>query len=316
MSETEQALPAGPSAGAMLRAAREQAGVHIASLAVALKVPVARLEALEAERFDLLPDPPFVRALAGGVCRALKLDPGPVLARLPQKNPPQLAATVERSDRTTFRTTTAAPAGLAGIGSGARHPVFWVVVVILLAAATLLLVPAARLDAWMQAVLGTPRTEDASAPVGGNGDQQTLPGEPPVAAVAPMGPESTRGEPQSAAGASASSAPAVAASESALQSSAAMTTAATPASSPATGAAGEGVVTFTATDASWIRVTDSRGTTVMEKVLQPGSQLSANGTPPLSVVVGNAGATSVQVRGKAFDLSAITRNNVARFEVR
>ena len=37
------------SAGSMLRQAREMAGLHIGALAVALKVPVKKLEALEAE---------------------------------------------------------------------------------------------------------------------------------------------------------------------------------------------------------------------------------------------------------------------------
>ena len=33
-------------------------------------------------------------------------------------------------------------------------------------------------------------------------------------------------------------------------------------------------------------------------------------------VIGNAGATTVRVRGQAVDLVGITRNNVARFEVK
>ena len=65
-----------------------------------------------------------------------------------------------------------------------------------------------------------------------------------------------------------------------------------------------------------MRVTDSRGATVFEKIIKPGSPLNATGKPPLTVVVGNARATTVQVRGQAFDLGAITRNNVARFEVK
>jgi cytoskeleton protein RodZ len=50
------------TAGALLRDAREAAGLHIAALAVALKVPVAKLEALEADNFSALPDMVFVRA--------------------------------------------------------------------------------------------------------------------------------------------------------------------------------------------------------------------------------------------------------------
>ncbi|MGC1175358.1 helix-turn-helix domain-containing protein, partial [Polaromonas sp.] len=79
-----------PSAGSLIRQAREMAGLHIAALAVALKVPVKKLEALEADRLDLLPDAVFVRALAASVCRTLKIDAGQVLALLPQTGKPSL----------------------------------------------------------------------------------------------------------------------------------------------------------------------------------------------------------------------------------
>lgn len=71
-------------AGAQLRAARERGGIDIAALAATLKVPVARLQALEGGRYDELPDATFTRAFALSVCRALHIDPAPVLAQLPQ----------------------------------------------------------------------------------------------------------------------------------------------------------------------------------------------------------------------------------------
>ncbi|MEK0416037.1 MAG: Helix-turn-helix domain, partial [Pseudomonadota bacterium] len=43
-----------------LRAAREQKGVHLGVLASSLKVPVARLQALEEGRFEEFADPVFV----------------------------------------------------------------------------------------------------------------------------------------------------------------------------------------------------------------------------------------------------------------
>src|SRR6059036_2717399 len=78
------------SAGSLLREAREAAGLHVATLAVALKVPVRKLEALEDDRYDQLPDAVFVRALASSVCRTLKIDAQPVLERLPQTATPRL----------------------------------------------------------------------------------------------------------------------------------------------------------------------------------------------------------------------------------
>jgi cytoskeleton protein RodZ len=78
------------SAGKLLRQLREAAGVHIAAMAVSLKVPVKKLEALEADRHEAFADAVFERALASSVCRALKTDPAPVLALLPQSAPTPL----------------------------------------------------------------------------------------------------------------------------------------------------------------------------------------------------------------------------------
>jgi cytoskeleton protein RodZ len=72
------------SPGAILRSARENAGVHLAVLSSNIKVSVKQLEALEADQFDQLLEPVFARALAAKVCRFLKIDSEPVLALMPQ----------------------------------------------------------------------------------------------------------------------------------------------------------------------------------------------------------------------------------------
>lgn len=82
-----------PNQKFLLRQAREQVGMHLAAVAVTLKVPVARLEALEAGRYDELPDPTFVRALAKSVCKVLKVDPEPILATLPSAHVADLGPT-------------------------------------------------------------------------------------------------------------------------------------------------------------------------------------------------------------------------------
>lgn len=70
-------------AGQLLRQYRESTGLHIVALASALKVARAKLEALEADRLDDLPDVVFARALAMSCCRYLGKDPEPVLALMP-----------------------------------------------------------------------------------------------------------------------------------------------------------------------------------------------------------------------------------------
>lgn len=84
-------VESGVTAGGMLKEARQAAGMHIAALAVALKVPVNKLEALEADNYSVLPDTVFVRALASSVCRTLKVDAAPILALLPQSHSPRLS---------------------------------------------------------------------------------------------------------------------------------------------------------------------------------------------------------------------------------
>ena len=324
MSETDQPTlraSTAPNAGAMLRAAREQAGVHIGSLAVALKVPVARLEALEAERFDLLPDPPFVRALAGSICRALKIDSAPILALLPQNALSRLPNRQSKPDVGTFRTSSASTAGLASLTGGMRHPVVWVVILLLLSAGALLLVPSDRLSDWVHGLRGS--TSDLM--MGAASDTSASSTELPVAAVAPMGPESSR---DSGPGAGDQTllpgTPVTTVTQAVTPAATGVAVPATPAAAPAATVApattdpatADGLIVFTSTDQSWVRVTNSRGATVFEKIVKPGVPQVANGAVPLTVVVGNAGATAVRVRGQAVDLVGITRNNVARFEVK
>lgn len=75
--------PSPASPGALIKAAREKSGIHLAILSVNLKVSVKQLEALEADQFDKLLEPVFARALAAKVCRMIKLDPNEVLPLMP-----------------------------------------------------------------------------------------------------------------------------------------------------------------------------------------------------------------------------------------
>lgn len=86
-SERPDTLTMAASAGTLLREARELQGAHVAALAVALKVPVRQIEALEEGRLEELPDVVFARALAASVCRQLGVDPQPVLAQMPTGQP-------------------------------------------------------------------------------------------------------------------------------------------------------------------------------------------------------------------------------------
>ena len=80
----------------MLRQYRQSRGVEPETLAASLHVPVSKIQALEEDRLDAMPDIMFARALAMSVCRYLKVDATPVLARMPQQDASRLAARDER----------------------------------------------------------------------------------------------------------------------------------------------------------------------------------------------------------------------------
>ncbi len=98
----EDSMP--PSPGAIMRSAREKAGLHLAVLSVNLKVSIKQLEALEADRFEYLPEPVFARAIAAKVCRFLKIDSDPVLALMPQMtNGLKPLHLIEHDNRSSFK---------------------------------------------------------------------------------------------------------------------------------------------------------------------------------------------------------------------
>lgn len=302
-----------PSAGALLRAAREAAGLHIAALAVSLKVPVKKLEALEQDRTDLLPDATFARALAASVCRSLKVDPGPVLARLPRGGVAHLKRQIQRTstpfrsagERSAFpfRSLMTRPAVLAGG---------------FLLAATLALV------FW-------PALKDVAARLAGRSETVTAPAEPPLILEltgpgtsdsgrqpAMTGEAAVEGKTQSQGLPSVFSMPAATnlnAPSSVPGSSAGIPNLqAVPAA--ATAAATTGIVTFSAKGQSWVEVTDARGTVVLRRTLVAGDVVGASGALPMTAIVGRADATQVEVRGKPLNLLPLARDNVARFEVK
>ena len=125
----------------MLREARESMHVDIAVLAAMLKVPEHKLLALEADRFEALPDLTFARALAASVCRTLQIDPAPVLAKFPQpahggaQRAPS-AAPINAPYRTARESSMA-----ARTGSVLQARYIWLVLAILLGAVVLALLP-------------------------------------------------------------------------------------------------------------------------------------------------------------------------------
>jgi cytoskeleton protein RodZ len=287
----------GQTAGMMLRSAREASGLHVAALAVAMKVPVKKLEALESDRLGDLPDAVFVRALAGSMCRALKIDPVPILSRLPQSAMPRLDRD-ERGINTPF--------DAAGMNYGnsllrivSRPAGLWVIG-LLVAALLVLFFP--DVQTVSKAVIAQFPTADNAT---GSNPAATQPLSTPASAV------------KAEVAVSTVSAPSAVAPALEKVASEGVPIAVTPASVPVQASDSPGdLLVFKARSSAWVRVSDAKGAVQFEKTLVAGESATASGVLPLAIVVGNVAATEMLLRGQAFNLEEVAKNNVARFEVK
>jgi cytoskeleton protein RodZ len=67
---------------------------------------------------------------------------------------------------------------------------------------------------------------------------------------------------------------------------------------------------------SWVEIKDSKGAVLLSTMGFPGATHAVGGAPPFDVVIGNAEAVTVTVRGEAFDVGPHIRQNVAKFTVK
>lgn len=295
------------TAGAWLRNARQQRGLHIAALAVMLKVPQAKLEALEADRFDELPDATFARALATAMCRALKVDPAPVLALLPRTSVSEFD--VRPGLNQPFRERGAGGAIDDGVLALVARPVVWGPALLLIAAAAIYWLPAGWLperDATTAPAASAPVAASASTPA------EFVAAPPaasaPDAAAATVAAASAVPEPVASAPLQIRD---VAAPPQVVAASAPVVASAPAAASVPAGQA----LRITATAETWVEVVDAKGQTLLSRVLREGEQQEFGGASPYKIRIGNVGGTRVEWRGAAVDLAGRSKDNVARLEL-
>ena len=273
------ASPLPTTAGGLLRRARQAQGLHIAALAAAIKVVPRKLELLESDQFDQLPDATFTRALAQTVCRALKIDAAPILALLPPPSGYRLEQVSEGLNMP-FRER---PGRLEPKEwAGAASPALWFAALLVIAAVVVYVMPAGWLQLPKFVAMRTPAAASVAEVV--TAPAVSLPAAlpaPPDALVAAAPP---------------AAAPLVSESDAA--------------------APVAGMIQLRATAPSWVEVTDARGRALIARTLNPGEDVGLDGTAPFKVKIGNAGAMQVMFRGQPLALASYTRDNVARMELK
>jgi cytoskeleton protein RodZ len=288
---TPPPTPGRQTAGAMLRQLREDAGVDAARVASAMKVPLQKLEALENDRLDELPDVTFARGLASAICRAFGADPAPVLERMPVAAPGLRAP--EHAINQSFRRAGDRPTPM--VAGSLPRPVLVAVGLLLLGAALLWWLPTLPIQ------LGAPTGAATPAPAPADGTVRE--------SVEPVATEPTPAEMPAGAASAEQGAPATLPASAASAASPAVGTATPP---PAAG----DVLAFTATGETWVTVRDAAGKSLLNRALSAGETISLGGELPLAVTVGRKEAVTVTVRGKPFDHKVLGPSNVARFTVR
>lgn len=313
----------GQTAGAMLRHIRESHGASLEALSSTIKVSVAKLQALESDDRDALPDPNFNRALAMTVCRALKVDPTDVLAAMPAAVATVLTATKPALNEPykdfadtglTFDRSSHVRVSLPKVPAAA-----WGSMGLLLVAALIYWLP----DRAEWPFLNEAQQAEPAA---------AIPLQPDVASAVPAPVASEPSSLPAAASLASSSAHASVALLPELPASAeatasGQTAAVTAPSAPAAGVTSPAVsspsvlekvgrLRLAAKDAAWVEVRDGAGAKIFSRHISAGESVELQGQPPLKVHAGNAPVLSIQFNGQAIDLAAVTRQNVARIELK
>ena len=297
-TSAEAAPQAEITAGELLKAMRERAGVQLETIAATLKVSTQKLKALEANDFSSMPAVYFTRALAASVCRQLGQDPAPVLEKIPDDKPSAKASgSSNNADQPAPPTVRRIESVMTSTGmrSNTSAKARW-----LLAAIALMLAAAAAL------FFIPSRSARLNAAVRGQ--------EPQANSITSDAPVSEQPEGADASGSSAAPiAPATLASEVAASSQAAVPSSA---ASATTEAPLNNTLQITATGQTWVKVSSSSGKTLYRRNLVAGQTHSIKiNNYPVSVEVGQTENTQITDRGTPFDLSALASQGQARFEL-
>jgi len=288
-----------PVLGRQLREAREAHGLAVEDISNRLRLSTRQVKALEEDDFTVLPEPMITRGFIRNYARLLELDPEPLLeayrAQVPSEPP---------------RAISIPSAGIPISDNGRRPWMIYIVGGFLIAIV---------LGVWLytggmvtnpdQKADTIPITETPESAIT-NEAAEPMP-VPALPLAERMGEEAALAEGSvTTSGADATSAGNVVES---AENGAARTASADNATSQAVAVSGPTAkLEFSFTDKSWVSVTDGNNQEILNKTKPAGSQEVVEGKPPLKIVIGNVGGSTLTYNGKAIDLGPHTRLNVAR----
>ena len=299
------------SAGAALRDARERLGLSVADVSNRLKFAPRQIEALEADEITRLPGIAFVRGFIRSYAKFLQIDPVPLLATLPSASG-QPAAAIESASMSVPFTYAS---------KGRSNKMVWMAAgvagIILLGILVNFYYSPPQVTTSIVEPVDIPpvetQPESAVVPTSAVAVTQSAiqPSSSIVQPVAPVPPVTNVPVTQPRSALSPNIKPA-SATLSAPPSSQSSNSSSGVISSPTDIKSGEQALIHLAfDDESWVEVFDKNGKSLFAKLNPRGGEERVTGTPPFSLVIGNASGVRLYYQGKRIDLTPYNKAEVA-----
>ncbi|MDP3272527.1 RodZ domain-containing protein [Limnobacter sp.] len=325
-------LESGQNPGEILRAAREKAGYSLSDISAQTKINERQLEAIESGDVGRLPPETFAKAFIKSYCKALKMDPAPVImsfgfseasaqvkaarsgqAESGRSEPlePKMPNSSKRLSTLNFDRKTGKKSLSYGIVLAAVVVMAVFYIPVFMSSQTTEVGDAEVIEPNEAPVATAPGSEsavsaDGSLPLGleapaAAGDTAVFPAlQQPAAPVGESAPPATAAPNATGAASTTVAAP--------------VADAAAPAAAPLAPNV-ESVLRFNFQEQSWVTVRDANDKVLISQLNDGGSNLEVKGQAPFKLIVGNAKAVSVSSNGKSVDLTSSIRGEVARITV-
>lgn len=283
---SDSATPSEPdepkSPGRLLAAARQARGMTVTEVALRLKFSPRQIEALEADRYDVLRGPAMVRGMIRTYARLIGADPGPLLEALHQPLDTGPVTMQPLAMEVPFPRVTPKGSFVYVMLSAV------VVIAVLSVIAEWVLRPNAAPAAGSPTPVPAPQREAAPA-----FPRAAVPAPPRVAEPAPRPATAMSVTPP--APAAAERRPSLVQHETVLNAQR---------------------IELLFDRESWVEIKDADGRVVFSQLNPPGTRRNVVGEAPFSIIIGNATGVKLRYNNTDVDLAPFTRTDVARLTLK
>jgi cytoskeleton protein RodZ len=318
--QDSSSVESGDGVGRRLRAARLDRGLDLERIAAQIKVRPALVDALEAGRYEELPAPVFVSGYIRNYARQVGLDSEPLIAAYHSAQGQAEAA----------RPWTQAGVTPSDLGGGTL--VRLMTIAVILGLGFLFFQWWQNLEPPVPDLVGEPLTlapgiepaapglrgdngsQDHKGPAGQERSEEGNPG-PLAAPQAESAAPTLHPVPLAVPADTEPDAPGAAPTPATPPEALAGSAPATVSEAPAQATQHQGDVVLEFRGPCWVDVRDAAKSFSLTGEMGRGDRRVLGGSPPYSLILGNASAVAITVKGAPYDLARVTKGNVARFKL-